>query len=169
MTGRQRRPGVRISEPEPRSEAGERPPLAKSGGERLGALRPWTGIPRASGGHRSLALTVVTNCCLNRLLGIHSQLSRGETEGLVAPQYHRASQGQGKPRTPVARFPASAAQLSGRHGGRTPLGSGSSSASNLPCGLQVPSPVWVSEMPTIAQSSCYQICKITSAKVVYNL
>lgn len=65
VTRRHRRPGARITEREARSEAGGRGRLAKGGGERLRALCPCAGIPRASGKLHSPALTVAINCCLN--------------------------------------------------------------------------------------------------------
>ena len=60
-----RSPGARITEREPRSEAGGRRRLAKGGGERLRALCPCAGIPRASGKLHSPALALAVNCCLN--------------------------------------------------------------------------------------------------------
>lgn len=65
VTRRHRSPGARITEREPRSEAGGRGRLAKGGGQRLRALCPCTGIPRASGKLHSPTLTVAINCCLN--------------------------------------------------------------------------------------------------------
>lgn len=82
--------------------------------------------------------------------GIHSQLSRWGDGGLGC-QYHRANQGQSQARTLTACFPACSAQPSGRHGGlgaRASSRSGSSSAGNSLCGLQMPSSVWVAEMGT---------------------
>lgn len=82
VTRRQRSPGSRTTEPEPWRETGERGQLAKCRGERLRALCPCAGIPRASGKLPSPALTVALNCCLNILLGIHSRFSRWGDGGL---------------------------------------------------------------------------------------
>lgn len=76
-----------------------------------------------------------------------------------------------KPSLHLMAFPACSAQPRGRHvglGAGASLGSGSTFASNFLCGLQIPSPVWVSEMETPLSIAVTKVYKTTNVKVAYN-
>lgn len=162
-TRHQRRPGTRIAEPEPRSQAGERPRLAQCGGERLCALRPCAGIPRAFSRHHSQARLWPQTAAWTHPWGFTLSFQVGRWRVWLGCQYHRANEGQSQASTLMACFPACTAQPSGRHvglGAGTSLGPGPSSASNLLCGLQNPlSCLDLKDGNT--QNSFYQVCEIT--------
>lgn len=167
---RQRRRGARINEPEPRGKAGERPRLAKCGGERLGVPRPCADITRASSGHHSPSPAVATNCCLNTPLG--GSLSAFQVERWRVWLPTSQDESGVKPSLHLMAFAACSAQPRGRHvglGAGASLGSGSTFASNFLCGLQIPSPVWVSEMETPLSVAVTKVYNITNVKVAYKL
>lgn len=93
---------------------------------------------------------------------------------LATPQYHRARQGPRQ--APVVCFPVSAVRPSGRLVGRA----GCWHVLGLWFQLSQELAVWSSSplsclcrrdgtAPPISQSSCYQVCEITSVKVAYKL